>query len=98
MKNKKQETILWILIYMIICVCVAWVYVPEILANKNGFGWLGRVNYMEEYGKKPKSSPPFQSAYICSQISEQQIIFEEQRKEAVIPPTAKAVGILTDFL
>ena len=58
----------------------------------------GRVNYMEEYGKKPKSSPPFQSAYICSQISEQQIIFEEQRKEAVIPPTAKAVGILTDFL
>lgn len=40
----------------------------------------GRVNYMEKYGEKQKSSPPFQSAYICSQISEQQIIFEEQDK------------------
>ena len=57
-----------------------------------------RVNYMEKYGEKQKSSPPFQSAYICSKISEKQILFEEQKKGAVIPPTAKAVGILTDFL
>ena len=35
----------------------------------------GRVNYMEKYGEKSKSSPPFQSAYICSQISDKQIIF-----------------------
>jgi len=71
------------------------------LFKKNNFTLIylkGRVNYMEEYGKKPKSSPPFQSAYICSQISEQQIIFEEQNKEAVIPPTDKSVNILTDFL
>ena len=66
MKNKKQETILWILIYMIICVCVAWVYVPEILANKNGF--------------------------------DNRLFLKNKEKEAVIPPTAKAVGILTDFL
>ena len=49
MKNKKQETILWILIYMIICVCVAWVYVPEILANKNGFGWLATIFMLISY-------------------------------------------------
>ena len=58
----------------------------------------GRVNYMEEYGKKPKSSPPFQSAYICHQISGEKIIFEEQDKEAVIPLTTKVMGILTNFL
>jgi hypothetical protein len=36
-----------------------------------------RVNYMKEYGKLEKSSPPFQSAYICSKLSDKQIIFEE---------------------
>ena len=36
-----------------------------------------RVNYMREYGKIEKSAPPFQSAYICSGISDKQIIFEE---------------------
>lgn len=41
----------------------------------------GRVNYMEKYGEKSKNSPPFQSAYICSQISEKQIIFENLIKE-----------------
>jgi len=39
-----------------------------------------RVNYMAVYGEKPKSSPPFQSVYICSGISDKQIIFEEQCK------------------
>ena len=40
----------------------------------------GRVKYMENYGEKPKASPPFQSAYICSQISDKQIIFEEYKR------------------
>lgn len=44
----------------------------------------GRVNYLEEYGVKQKSSPPFQSAYICSQISDKQIIFEEQTSKGNI--------------
>lgn len=50
------------------------------LFNKNNFTLIylsKRINYMKEYGKKEKSSPPFQSAYICSGISEKQIIFEE---------------------
>ena len=38
----------------------------------------GRVQYMEKYGGEPCLSPPFQSAYICNQISEEKIIFEEQ--------------------
>ncbi len=38
----------------------------------------GRVNYMKEYGLVEKSSPPFQSAYICSRISDKQILFEER--------------------
>lgn len=37
----------------------------------------GRVNYMKEYGKAEKFSPPFQSAYICSGISDEKIIFED---------------------
>jgi hypothetical protein len=37
----------------------------------------GRVNYMKEYGKVEKSAPPFQSAYISSGITEQQIVFQE---------------------
>ena len=40
----------------------------------------GRVNYMKEYGLVEKSSPPFQSAYICSRLSDKQIIFEERIK------------------
>lgn len=40
----------------------------------------GRVNYMEDYGEKQKSSPPFQSAYICGNISDKQIVFEEKPK------------------
>lgn len=40
----------------------------------------GRVNYMEKYNEKPKSSPPFQSAYVCSKISDKQILFENQIK------------------
>jgi hypothetical protein len=39
----------------------------------------GRINYMKEYGIEEKSSPPFQSAYICSKISDKQIIFEERK-------------------
>lgn len=51
------------------------------LFNENNFTLIylsGRVNYMKEYGKVEKSSPPFQSAYICSGISDKQIIFEER--------------------
>ena len=36
----------------------------------------GRVNYMREYGKVEKSSPPFQSAYICSQMFRERIMFQ----------------------
>jgi len=48
------------------------------LFKKNNFTLIylkGRVNYMEKYGEKQKSSPPFQSAYICSWLSDNQIIF-----------------------
>ncbi len=47
--------------------------------NNNDFTLFylsGRVNYMKEYGKIEKSSPPFQSAYICSGISEHKILFQ----------------------
>lgn len=37
----------------------------------------GRVNYMKEYGKIEKSSPPFQSAYITSGIFSEKIVFEK---------------------
>ena len=40
----------------------------------------GRVNYMKEYGLVEKYSPPFQSAYICSKLSDKQILFEERTK------------------
>ena len=40
----------------------------------------GRVNYMKEHGVVEKSSPPFQSAYICSGFSEEKIIFNELRE------------------
>jgi len=51
------------------------------LFNNNNFTLLylkGRVNYMKEYGKEIKSSPPFQSAYICSGIWDEKIIFTKQ--------------------
>lgn len=37
----------------------------------------GRVNYMKEYGKVEKSSPPFQSAYICNKLFENKIEFQK---------------------
>ena len=37
----------------------------------------GRVNYMKEYGQVEKSSPPFQSAYICHRLSYDKIIFQD---------------------
>ena len=36
----------------------------------------GRVNYMREYGVVEKSSPPFQSAYICNKLFKDKIVFE----------------------
>ena len=39
----------------------------------------GRVNYMKEYGKKEKSSPPFQSAYICHKLFNEKIAFESEQ-------------------
>ena len=50
------------------------------LFNKNDFTLFylkGRVNYMKEYGKVEKSSPPFQSAYICSGFFDEKIVFEK---------------------
>ena len=49
------------------------------LFNENDFSLFylkGRVNYMKEYGKIEKSSPPFQSAYITSGIFNEKIVFE----------------------
>lgn len=48
--------------------------------NSNDFSLLyvkGRVNYMRKYGLKEKGSPPFQSAYICSKVSNEKIILME---------------------
>ena len=39
----------------------------------------GRVNYSENNIRICKSSPPFQSAYICYKISDKQIILEENK-------------------
>jgi len=50
------------------------------LFNKNDFTLFylkGRVNYMQEYGKQGKSSPPFQSAYICSKLFKEKIVFQD---------------------
>lgn len=49
----------------------------------------GRVNYMKEYGLVEKSSPPFQSAYICSGLSDKQVIFEERVKTTQIADGGK---------
>ena len=49
------------------------------LFSKNDFSLFylkGRVNYMKEYGKVEKSSPPFQSAYITSKLFNSKIVFE----------------------
>ncbi len=56
------------------------------LFKNNNFSLMylsGRVNYMKEYGLVEKSSPPFQSAYICSGLSDKQILFEERTKNDV---------------
>jgi len=37
----------------------------------------GRVNYMKEYGLIEKSSPPFQSAYICNNLFTEKIVFQD---------------------
>lgn len=49
------------------------------LFSQNDFSLFylkGRINYMKEYGKVEKSSPPFQSAYITSKLFEDKIVFE----------------------
>jgi hypothetical protein len=57
------------------------------LFSENDFSLFylkGRVNYMKEYGKVEKSSPPFQSAYITSGLFSEKIVFEkriENKKE-----------------
>lgn len=51
--------------------------------SKNDFSLFylkGRVNYMKEYGKSEKSSPPFQSAYITSGLFKDKIVFEETKE------------------
>ena len=53
------------------------------LFSKNDFSLFylkGRVNYMKEYRKVEKSSPPFQSAYITSGLFKEKIVFEEIKK------------------
>jgi hypothetical protein len=53
------------------------------LFSENNFTLLylsGRVNYMKEYGVEEKSSPPFQSAYICSGVFKEKIKFETRNK------------------
>ena len=53
------------------------------LFSQNDFSLFylkGRVNYMKEYGKVEKSSPPFQSAYITSGLFKEKIVFEETVK------------------
>lgn len=49
----------------------------------------GRVNYMKEYGKTEKSSPPFQSAYITSGIFSEKIVFEKINKKLYFNNTTK---------
>jgi len=50
--------------------------------TKNSFSLFylkGRVNYMKDFGVQEKSSPPFQSAYICNMMFEEKIVFEGTR-------------------
>lgn len=46
-------------------------------ANFTLFYLKGRVNYMKEYGVVEKSSPPFQSAYVCNNLFNEKIVFEK---------------------
>lgn len=51
------------------------------LFKNNDFSLIylkGRTSFMQEYGVEQKTSPPFQSAYICSGLSDKQILFEER--------------------
>jgi hypothetical protein len=53
------------------------------LFKDNNFSLIylkGRTSFNQKQGKKQKTSPPFQSAYICGFLSERQIIFEERPK------------------
>lgn len=52
----------------------------------------GRIKYMEKYGGTKCLSPPFQSAYVCSQISDKQILFE---KPVVIKPEVNKIQEVT---
>ena len=60
------------------------------LFSKNDFSLFylkGRVNYMKEYGKVEKSSPPFQSAYITSKLFDSKIVFENCGKNEPVKTT-----------
>ena len=49
------------------------------LFSKNSFTLFylkGRVNYMKEPGESCQGSPPFQSAYICSGMFNEKIVFD----------------------
>lgn len=62
------------------------------LFSKNDFSLFylkGRVNYMKEYGKNEKSSPPFQSAYITSGLFKDKIVFEEIAKKRIEDTNSK---------
>ena len=54
------------------------------LFKKNNFSLIylkGRTSFAQEQGVEQKTSPPFQSAYICGFLSNQQIIFENRLKK-----------------
>jgi len=56
------------------------------LFKNNNFSLIylkGRTSFMQEYGVEQKTSPPFQSAYICSGLSDKQILFEERSESDV---------------
>ncbi len=56
------------------------------LFKNNNFSLIylkGRTSFMQEYGVEQKTSPPFQSAYICGNISDKQIIFDEREENDV---------------
>ena len=38
----------------------------------------GRINYMEVQGEYLRSSPPFQSCYVCYKMSDKGLLFEER--------------------
>ena len=56
------------------------------LFKNNNFSLIylrGRTSFFQEYGIKQTTSPPFQSAYICSGISDKQIIFDERESDEI---------------